>query len=287
MKNEKLAVWLGDGTGSLMYNSVLIMLQTLLTFVMSVFSVVKTRAGWAKNTCFILVLLVQCGLLAWHIFGQPNDRLKAMAQALGATLEIVVISLTFASSLLSDYRHPEHAVALGTAAPSIMLYVTLIPLGLEMYDALFLPIRKIIKNGKADGASTKTIVITLLFLPLTILLKVLKVGGSAAGNINKVAGVAKGTSKKAKVVSKSLEGGQSVEAPRRQSFVDRASRLEAVDRGIRWSSSTDPTTTSIKSTTETTTLSETTTSTTTSAFKKVVKTETVAKQDKEFLMQSV
>jgi len=205
MKNEALASWLGDGTGTLKYKMVLMMLQTLLTFVMSIFSVVKKQYDAAKNTCFILVIILQVCMVAWHLVGQPNDRLKALVSAFGTTLEVIVISLTFASSLANDARQPETAQALGTAGPSIMLYVTLIPLGLEMYDSLFLPIRKIIKNGKADGASTKTIIITLLFLPLTILLKVLKIGGPAAGNINKVAGIVKKTSKKTSVATRDIE----------------------------------------------------------------------------------
>jgi len=171
-----------------------------MCFVMSVFGVVKKTVPEARNTCFILVLILQFAMLVWHIFGQPVDRLKAMVHALGTLLEIIVISLTFASSLLNDYRHPEMAAAFGTAGPGIMLYVTMIPLVLEVYDSLFLPIRTIVKNGKADGQSMKTIGIALIFLPLTIVLKVFKIQGG--GNINKMATVAKKTAKKTKVATK-------------------------------------------------------------------------------------
>ena len=54
----------------------------------------------------------------------------------------------------------------------------------------------------------KTIVITLIFLPVTVLLKVFKVGGAAGGNINKLAATAKNTAKKTKVATKDVASSQ-------------------------------------------------------------------------------
>ena len=163
----------------------------MLTFVISIFSVVKAQSKGARNACFVLVLLIQFLTLLWHFVGEPVDRLKALFSALGNLLEIIVISLTFAATMLNDARDTAAATSLGQAAPSIMLYVTLLPLVLEVYDSLALPISKIVREGRANGAGTKAILIAIVFLPVTVLLKMFKVNGA-----DKLATAANKTAKK-------------------------------------------------------------------------------------------
>jgi hypothetical protein len=203
-KQEQLASWIGDGTGSLMYKMVLLLLQTFLAFVISIFSVVKTQFPAAKNACFITILVIQTCTMIWHVLGQPNDRLKGLVQALGAFLEVVVIALTFAATLASDWNAPAAAAELGKLGPSCMLYVTLLPLVLELYDSLVMPIVGIIKAGKSNGASNKKIIIGLIFLPVMLILKVFKIGGASSGNLAKVSAVATKTAKKTKITTKEL-----------------------------------------------------------------------------------
>ena len=191
LKNEQLSSWLGDSSGSLYYKMGTVILQTMLTFVISIFSVVKAQSKGARNACFVLVLLIQFLTLLWHFVGEPVDRLKALFSALGNLLEIIVISLTFAATMLNDARDTAAATSLGQAAPSIMLYVTLLPLVLEVYDSLALPISKIVREGRANGAGTKAILIAIVFLPVTVLLKMFKVNGA-----DKLATAANKTAKK-------------------------------------------------------------------------------------------
>ena len=120
MKCEVLASWISDGSGDMRYKIVSMVLQMILTFVISLFNVVKTQSNVAKNTCFILIVCVQVSTLLWHFCGQPVDRLKGLFFALGSLLELIVVSFTFAASLLNDARRAE-AAEIGKVGPAIML----------------------------------------------------------------------------------------------------------------------------------------------------------------------
>ena len=92
--------------------------------------------------------------------------------------------------MLNDVATPPRPPA-SARPPSIMLYVTLLPLVLEVYDSLALPISKIVREGRANGAGTKAILIAIVFLPVTVLLKMFKVNGA-----DKLATAANKTAKK-------------------------------------------------------------------------------------------
>jgi hypothetical protein len=196
-KREERASWLGDGTGTLKYKMGLVLMQVLLTILISMFKVVKKNDPDAKNMCFACVLAIQLSMASWHLCGQPNDRLKGLVACLVSLLEFVATSLLFASSLANQNGLHEMAEEIGKMAPEIMKYAMFVPLAAESYDALFLPIRKIIKDGKSNGASRKTILITIIFMPLTILLKFFKMGPKtgAGKHAGRIAGLTKKAAK--------------------------------------------------------------------------------------------
>ena len=167
------------------------MLQMTMTFVISVFSVLKSKNEHYKKLTFCIVLSLQLSMALWHIYGGPLDRLKAIFNCIVSIIEFVATSLIFASVLLTERGYEGAAEALGTISPQLMMAAIFVPLLLEVYDSLVMPIFRTIKDGKANGASWKKIIITLTFTPALLVIKMFKVGGSSSAVIGKVGGLAK------------------------------------------------------------------------------------------------
>lgn len=204
-QNEQLAAWLGDGTGTLLYKIVTVLLQVAITFAIAIFVVLKKQYDGAKNAAFISVMTLQLTMAIWHIYGGPVDRLKAIVFCVVSLLEVVGTGLMFASSLLSDWGHSETAVELGLISPTVLLYAVFVPLLLEFYDLLFLPVRKQIKEGRAAGTSWQKILTALLCIPFIFLVKWFKIGGAKnTANIGKMSKVTNKVAKKSKIEKKEV-----------------------------------------------------------------------------------
>ena len=137
--------------------------------------VMKNTNKTTKNAAFGVVMALQLSMAGWAVSGAVNDRLKAIVTCLVSLLEFAATALVFTGGLLTANGMTETGKTVGKQAPQLMLAAVIVPLAVELYDAVAMPIYKQIKQGKANGQSMKTILITLLLTPILVAAKLAKI----------------------------------------------------------------------------------------------------------------
>ena len=180
--------WICDGTGPARYKMVIIALQLMLATVIGLTVVVKEGRPAVRTASFALVMTLQLSISLWHWIGGDVDRLRGGVASVVSLMEFVATLLIYLSPLITQAGGD--GLSVGLAAPHILVAAAVLPLGLEFYDGLLLPVIEIVRSGRANGDGVKKILITLVLTPALLFNARLGVGGAvwgAAGKATKTA----------------------------------------------------------------------------------------------------
>ena len=162
---------------------VIIALQLMLATVIGLSVVVKEGRPAVRTASFALVMTLQLSISLWHWIGGDVDRLRGGVASVVSLMEFVATLLIYLSPLITQAGGD--GLSVGLAAPHILVAAAVLPLGLEFYDGLLLPVIEIVRSGRANGDGVKKILITLVLTPALLLKARLGVGGAVWGAAGK------------------------------------------------------------------------------------------------------
>ena len=174
LRYEQVSVWLDGCTGSVTYMMLGVMQQMALSFVMGLTMDLKNRISTAKTVAYVLVMVFQLVMAVLHLTAHKDDRLDGIVSAVVALFEFFSTALVFAATQYTLAGYPEVGLRLGLNAAPLMMVPVLMPLGLEIYDGIVVKTIEMIQEGRRAGDGWKAILITVAFMPIGLLMQVLR-----------------------------------------------------------------------------------------------------------------